>query len=161
MAYSQGIHGTSYSKGPSPSSEDIKPEPGEPRNRLPLYPDIGSRHNFMEMIDAPNSARRYRVTNRSVLVISSGPHGYPARATGVHARRTAILPEAVGRRQRGSAVPAAKSYEAEFELPEATEYNQRVAASGATSDQASPDSPYGTWFVTHVLGTTCCPCLRA
>src|SRR6266702_2041663 len=141
MAYSQGIHGTSYSKGPSPSSEDIKPEPGEPRNRLPLYPDIGSRHNFMEMIDAPNSARRYRVTNRSVLVISSGAHGYPARATGVHARRTAILPEADGRRQRGSAMPAAKSHEAELELPEGIPEPRNVTGEWlrpvATGDQAS------------------------
>jgi hypothetical protein len=70
------------------------------------------------MIDAPTNAHRYRVTDRSVLVISSGPYGHPAGATGVHARRTATLPEAVGRRQRGSAMFAAKPHEAEQELPE-------------------------------------------
>jgi hypothetical protein len=100
------------------SPRDIKPEPKEPRNRLPLYPEIGFRHKFMEMIDAPTHARRYRVTERSVLVTSSGPYGHPAGATGVHARRTATLPEAVGRRQRGSAMFAAKPHEAEQELPE-------------------------------------------
>src|SRR3982075_2627556 len=93
-------------------------EPEEPRNRLPLYPGIGSRHKFMEMIDASTNARRHRVIDRSVIVISSGPYGHPAGATGVHARRTAILPEAVGRRQRGSAMSAAKSHEAEQGLPE-------------------------------------------
>jgi hypothetical protein len=36
----------------------------------------------------------------------------------VQARRTAILPEAIGRRQRGSAMFAAKSREAEQKLPE-------------------------------------------
>jgi hypothetical protein len=86
------------------------------------------------MIDAPTNARRYRVTDRSVIVISSGPHGHPAGATGVHARRTAILPEAVRRRQRGSAMFAAKPHEAEQELPEGIpeprNVNQRVAASG-------------------------------
>jgi hypothetical protein len=97
---------------------DIKPEPEEPRNRLPLYPEIGFRHEFMEMIDAPTNVRRYRVTDRSVLVISAGPYGHPAGATGVHARRTAILPEAVGRRQCGSAMFAAKPHEAQQELPE-------------------------------------------
>ena len=75
------------------------------------------RHKFTEMIDAPTNAHRYRVTDRSVLVISSGPYGHPAGATGVHARRTATLPEAVGRRQRGSAMFAAKPHEAEQELP--------------------------------------------
>jgi len=72
----------------------------------------------MEMIDAPTHARRYRVTDRSVLVTSSGPYGDPAGATGVYARRTATLPEAVGRRQRGSAMFAAKPHEAEQGLPE-------------------------------------------
>ena len=93
-------------------------EPEEPRNGLPLYLEIGSRHKFIEVIDAPTNARRYRVTDRSVIVISSGRYGRPAGATGVHARRTAILPEAVGRRQCGSAMFAAKSHEAEQELPE-------------------------------------------
>ncbi len=68
------------------------------------------------MIDAPTNAHRCRATDRSVLVISSGPHGHPAGATGVHARRTATLPEAVGRRQRSSAMFAAKPHEAEQEL---------------------------------------------
>jgi hypothetical protein len=54
---------------------DIKPEPEEPRNRLPLYPEIWFRHKFMEMIDAPTNARRYRVTERSVLVTSVDFHG--------------------------------------------------------------------------------------
>src|SRR6478735_12756495 len=72
----------------------------------------------MEMIDAPTNARRYRVTDRSGPVISSGPYGHPTGATGVHARRTATLPEAVGRRQRGSAMFAAKPHEAEQEVPE-------------------------------------------
>ena len=72
----------------------------------------------MEMIDAPTNARRHRVIDRSVIVISPGPYGHPAGATGVHARRTAILPEAVGRRQCGSAMSAAKSHEAEQGLPE-------------------------------------------
>ena len=97
--------------------KDIKPDSEEPRDRLPLYPEIGFRHKFTEMIDAPTNAHRYRVTDRSVLVISSGPYGHPAGATGVHARRTATLPEAVGRRQRGSAMFAAKPHEAEQELP--------------------------------------------
>ena len=97
--------------------KDIKPDSEEPRDRLPLYPEIGFRHKFTEMIDAPTNAHRYRVTDRSVLVISSGPYGHPAGATGVHARRTTTLPEAVGRRQRGSAMFAAKPHEAEQELP--------------------------------------------
>jgi hypothetical protein len=97
--------------------KDIKPDSEEPRDRLPLYPEIGFRHKFTEMIDAPTNAHRYRDTGRSVLVISSGPYGHPAGATGVHARRTATLPEAVGRRQRGSAMFAAKPHEAEQELP--------------------------------------------
>jgi hypothetical protein len=91
---------------------------GGTAQQSPLYPGIGSRHEFMEMIDAPTNARLYRVTDRGVIVISSGPYGHPAGATGVHARRTAILPEAVGRRQCGSAMFAAKSHEAEQELPE-------------------------------------------
>ena len=33
---------------------------------------------------------------RGVIVISSGPYGHPAGATGVHARRTAILPKQLG-----------------------------------------------------------------
>jgi hypothetical protein len=106
---------------------------GGTAQRSPLYPEIGSRHK-LEMIDAPTNARRYRVADRSVIVISSGPHGHPAGATGVHARRTAILPEAVRRRQRGSAMFAAKPHEAEQELPEGIpeprNVNQRVAASG-------------------------------
>jgi hypothetical protein len=53
-----------------------------------------------------------------VLNIRPGPYGHPAGATGVHARRTTTLQEAVGRRQRGSAMFAAKPHEAEPELPE-------------------------------------------
>jgi hypothetical protein len=53
-------------------------------------------------VDAPTSSHRFRVTDRSVLVISSGPYGDPAGATGVHARRTATFPEAVRRRQAKS-----------------------------------------------------------
>ena len=49
--------------------------------------------------------------------LAQGHMGTSAGAT-VHARRTATLPEAVGRRQRGSAVFAAKPHEAEQELPE-------------------------------------------
>ena len=68
--------------------------------------------------------------------LAQGHMGTP-RATGVHARRTATLPEAVGRRQRGSAMFAAKPHEAEQELPKkysrATECNERVPASGARS----------------------------
>jgi hypothetical protein len=52
-------------------------EPEEPRNGLPPYPEIGSRHKFIEVIDAPTNIRRYRVTGRNVIVISSGPYGYP------------------------------------------------------------------------------------
>jgi hypothetical protein len=91
---------------------------GGTAQQSPLYPEIGFGHKFMEMIDAPTNARLYRVTDRGVIVISSGPYGHPAGAKGVHARRTAILPEAVGRRQCGSAMFAAKSHEAEQELPE-------------------------------------------
>jgi hypothetical protein len=83
-----------------------------------LSRDWVSRHKFMERIDAPTNARRDRVTDRSFIVIGSGPYGHPTGATGVHARRTAILPEAVGRRRRGSAMFAAKPHEAEQGLPE-------------------------------------------
>jgi hypothetical protein len=72
----------------------------------------------MEIIDAPLTARRYRVTDRSFILIGPGPYGHTARATGVPARRTAILPEAVERRQCGSTMSAAKSREVEQELPE-------------------------------------------
>src|ERR1700682_6646217 len=93
----------------------------------------------MEMSDAPTHARRHRVVDRSVIVIGSGPYGHPAGATGVHARRTAILPEAVGRRQRGSAMSAAKSHEAEQGLPESIPEPRNVTGEwrrpGATSDQ--------------------------
>src|ERR1700730_16623319 len=99
---------------------------GGTAQRLPLYPEIGP-HKFMEMTDAPTSARCRRVTDRSVIVISSGPYGHPTRATGVHARRTAILPEAVGRRQRSSAMSAAKPHEAEQELPEGIREPRNVA----------------------------------
>jgi hypothetical protein len=101
----------------------------------------------MEMIDAPTNARRYRVTDRSVLVMSPGPYGHPAGATGVHARRTAILPEAVGRRQRGSAMFAAKPHEAEQGVPEGISEPRNVAREWrrpvATGDQTCSEPKTG------------------
>src|ERR1700722_957657 len=83
------------SPGSTPASYEGRPAgggPEEPRNGLPLYLRIGSRHKFIEVIDAPTNTRRYRVTDRNIIVISSGPYGHPAGATGVHARRTPFLP---------------------------------------------------------------------
>ena len=56
-------------------SKDIKPDSDEPRDRLPLYPEIGFRHKFTEMIDAPTNAHRFRVADRSVL--AQGHMGTP------------------------------------------------------------------------------------
>jgi hypothetical protein len=96
-----------------------------------------------------HNARRYRVTERSVLVTSSRPYGHPTGATGVHARRTATLPEAVGRRQRGSAMFAAKPHEAEQELPEGIPEPRNVTrvirewrCPVATGDQTSATNRY-------------------
>ena len=69
---------------------------GGTAQRLPLYLKIGSGHKFIEVIDAATNTRRYRVTDRNVIVISSGPYGHPAGATGVHARRTAFCRKQLG-----------------------------------------------------------------
>jgi hypothetical protein len=70
------------------------------------------------MIDAPIDARHCRAAGRNFNFFGSGAYGYTARAAGVQTRRTTILPEAVRRRQRGSAVFAAESREVEQELSE-------------------------------------------
>src|SRR6476469_8767050 len=116
LAQSPGIHAAIglYGAGSMPQTVRMY-RPGD--SGVLSCGGFESGHTFTEMIDAPTNAHRYRVTDRSVLVISSGPYGHPAGATGVHARRTATLPEAVGRRQRGSAMFAAKPHEAEQELP--------------------------------------------
>jgi hypothetical protein len=72
---------------------------------------------MMEMIDASIVACHCRTDDRSAIVISSGPDGHSARTTGVQTRRTAILQTAIGRRQRGPAMFATQSPEAEQELP--------------------------------------------
>jgi hypothetical protein len=48
----------------------------------------------------------------------------------VHARRPAFLPQTTGRQQRGSAMFAAKSHEAEQELPEGIPEPRNVTATG-------------------------------
>jgi hypothetical protein len=55
----------------------------------------------------------------------------------VRARLTAILPEAVGRRQRRSAMSAAKSHEAEQELPEGVREPRNVV--GGAGGRYPPD----------------------
>jgi hypothetical protein len=78
--------------------------------------------------------------------MSPGPYGHPAEATGVHARRTAILPEPVGRRQRGSAMFAAKPHEAE-QGPEGISEPRNVAREWrrpvATGDQTCSEPKTG------------------
>jgi hypothetical protein len=74
--------------------------------------------------------------------LAQGHMGTSAGAT-VHARRTATLPEAVGRRQRGSAMFAAKPHEAEQELPEGIPEPRNVeAASGGNRRSTSPTTRY-------------------
>ena len=58
-------------------SKDIKPDSDEPRDRLPLYPEIGFRHKFTEMIDAPTMLTAIALLTGASSSLAQGHMGTP------------------------------------------------------------------------------------
>jgi hypothetical protein len=90
---------------------------------VPLYPEMDCRHRFIEVIDAPTDVRRYPVADRNVIVIGSGPYGYPAsnrrarETPSVFAVNNSATTMQFSNVCRSSAMFAGKSREVEQELP--------------------------------------------